>query len=293
MATRIGRLIGLAALLMAGLMASAASAATLYITEYASIGSIGSSATPWPPGAALATQTVAVGGSSTQSAAFNSQTHAVQVYCDVGCSVLIGSNPTAATTTTVLTAQQPQNFVVAPSQKIAVIANPSGDVAGGAGVATDVNLTKVAGTAVALGQTTMAASLPVAIASNQPAIDVGAGTAGTADASVVTVQGIASMTPVSVTQGPFSYSRQTADGQVKATAGYVHTVTLSPTGTVTAGVVTLYDSASETGTVIMSIALPITSFTPFSVSLDATAGTGLFIGFDATLANVQATVTYR
>lgn len=43
---------------------------------------------------------------------------------------------------------------------------------GGTGVTEDVNLAEVGGAAIALGQTTMAASLPVAIASNQSAIPV-------------------------------------------------------------------------------------------------------------------------
>lgn len=288
MAGPISRIVrSLAAAVALMVLAAPAQAATLFITEYANIGSIGSSSTPWPPDQALATQTVSVGGGSLQSNAFNGNTKAVLLTCDTGCSILFGSNPTATTSTTLLQQGVPYVFVTTPDTKVAVIANSAGNTGGSGGTA--VNATIVG----PLGQAAMAASVPVAIASNQSALDVGAGSAGTADASVVTVQGIASMTPVSVTQGPFSYSRQTADGQVKATAGYVHTVTLSPTGTVTAGVITLYDSASETGTVILSIALPITSFTPFSVQLDATAGTGLFIGFDATLANVQATVTYR
>lgn len=49
------------------------------------------------------------------------------------------------------------------------------------------------------GQQAMAASLPVVIASDQSAVPIaGAGTAGTADAGVVTIQGIASMTAVQV-----------------------------------------------------------------------------------------------
>lgn len=52
----------------------------------------------------------------------------------------------------------------------------------------------------ALGQTTMAGSTPVAIASNQSTLNVaGTGTAGTAATGVVTVQGIASMTPLLAT----------------------------------------------------------------------------------------------
>ena len=50
------------------------------------------------------------------------------------------------------------------------------------------------------GQATMANSAPVVVASNQSTLPVkGAGTAGTADANVVTVQGIASMTKLLVT----------------------------------------------------------------------------------------------
>lgn len=65
----------------------------------------------------------------------------------------------------------------------------------------DVNLTQVAGVAVSLGQKVMASSIPITIASNQSNLTViGAGTAGTANSGVVTVQGIASMTPVQVSQ---------------------------------------------------------------------------------------------
>ncbi len=90
----------------------------------------------------------------------------------------------------------------------------------------DVNLTKVGGAAIAIGQAAMAASLPVAIASNQstltvtgaggtfpvtqstsPWIVAGGGTAGTAATGVVTVQGIAAMTPLSVS-GTFFQATQ-------------------------------------------------------------------------------------
>ncbi len=91
----------------------------------------------------------------------------------------------------------------------------------------------------------------------------------------------------------FTYGRATADTQIKATAGFVHTVSVAPTGTVTAGVLTVYDSAAESGTVIFSVSLPITSFSPFTIILNVNAATGIYVGFDATLANVQATVSYR
>lgn len=92
---------------------------------------------------------------------------------------------------------------------------------------------------------------------------------------------------------PLTYSRLTADGQVKATAGHLQTITFSPTGTVTAGVITIYDSATETGTVIFSCSLPVTTFTPFSVNLNVAATTAIFVGYDATVANVQVTTTFR
>lgn len=117
-----------------------------------------------------------------------------------------------------------------------------------------------------------------------------------AGSSVIGKVGIDQTTPGTtnaVELGPYSYSRKTADGQVKATAGFIHTVTISPTGTVTAGVMTIYDNAAETGTVVLSISLPITTFTPFSVTLDVSTANGIFVGFDATLANVQVTVSYR
>lgn len=93
-------------------------------------------------------------------------------------------------------------------------------------------------------------------------------------------------------QRPLTYSRLIADGQVKNAAGNIHTITIAPTGTVTAGVLTVYDSLTETGTVIFSVALPVTTFTPFTVTLNVAALTGIYVGFDATLANVQVTTSY-
>lgn len=93
--------------------------------------------------------------------------------------------------------------------------------------------------------------------------------------------------------GPYTISRKTADGQVKATAGFVHTVTISPlTATPTAGLLTIYDSASETGTILYTEWVFATD-TGHSVTLDAVAATGIYVGFDATLANVAVSVSFR
>jgi hypothetical protein len=91
----------------------------------------------------------------------------------------------------------------------------------------------------------------------------------------------------------FSYSRKTADGQVKGSAGFVHAVTIAPTtATPTAGLLTIYDNTAESGTVIYSEWIFAT--TPgHTVILDVVAATGIYVSFDGTLANVSCTVSYR
>lgn len=91
----------------------------------------------------------------------------------------------------------------------------------------------------------------------------------------------------------YSYGRATADTQIKATAGFVHTLSIAPlTATPTAGLITLYDSAAESGTAVYSEWIFATDI-GHTIKLDAIFATGIYVGFDATLANVQATVTYR
>ena len=93
--------------------------------------------------------------------------------------------------------------------------------------------------------------------------------------------------------GPYLLGRATADAQIKATAGFVHTVSIAPlTATPTAGLMTIYDSATETGTVIYAEWVFATDV-GHTITLDVPAGTGIYVGFDATLANVQVTVSYR
>lgn len=173
------------------LIASPSIAATLYITEYANgLSQVGSTQPQIPPAPAITTQQVAVGGASVQSSAFSSspKTNAISVICDVGCSVAIGTNPTAATSGTSSTLLQQgvtYTFGVVPGNKIAVIANTAGDTPGGGGATTDVNVAEWGGTATTLGQKAMAASVPVAIASNQSAVTV-TGSGGTFPATITT-----------------------------------------------------------------------------------------------------------
>ena len=96
-----------------------------------------------------------------------------------------------------------------------------------------------------------------------------------------------------VDQQGYSLARVTADGQVKASAGFIHSITIAPTtATPTAGLLTIYDSLTETGTVVYSEWVFAT--TPgHTVTLDVPTATGIFVGYDATLANVSVTVSYR
>jgi hypothetical protein len=100
--------------------------ATLYITEYADIhigqaGRVGQ--IPLEP--PLAEQTVAIGGSSTQSAAFNAATRMVRLHSDAVCSVAFGTNPVAAATNARMGANQTEYKSVPANQsfKVAAITN--------------------------------------------------------------------------------------------------------------------------------------------------------------------------
>jgi len=72
----------------------------------------------------------------------------------------------------------------------------------------------------------------------------------------------------------------------------LHTVTITPTtATPTAGLLSIYDSATEAGTVVFSEWVFAT--TPaHTVTLDCDMG-NIYVGYDATLANVSCTVTWQ
>lgn len=95
-----------------------------------------------------------------------------------------------------------------------------------------------------------------------------------------------------VVEHNYTVSRVTADGQIKASAGFVHTVTLSATGTVTAGVITLYANTAESGTIVWSGTAQVAMNT-VTILLDVEVGTGIYVGYDGTVANVAVTVSYR
>lgn len=95
------------------------------------------------------------------------------------------------------------------------------------------------------------------------------------------------------TEQRYSFTRLAADGQVKAGAGFLHTLTFACADAApTAGSIIVYDSLSETGTVIYSETFDTTAFRGFSVVLDVSFSTGLYIGFTTT-ADIGCTASWR
>lgn len=107
--------------LLLTLFAAPAFADTMYVTEFQ--GSPPVSVTYQVARApAVVEQTVAIGVSSAQSAAFNASTGLVRIHCDVVCNVKVGgADPTATTSTLRLAAGQTEYFRVEPGAKVAVI----------------------------------------------------------------------------------------------------------------------------------------------------------------------------
>lgn len=96
--------------------------ATVYITEYQKLSGSG---TPFqaplePPNAS---QTVAIGGSTVQSAVFNKHTYLIRVHTDAICSIEVGANPTATAASKRFAANQTEYFAVTPTLRLAVITN--------------------------------------------------------------------------------------------------------------------------------------------------------------------------
>ena len=100
--------------------------ATVYITEYARQGRDASGfqmvVADEPP---VANQTVAIGGSSAQSSAFNALTRFVRISTDAVCAIEFGAHPTATTSTRRMPANTTEYFAVpqGASYKVAVITN--------------------------------------------------------------------------------------------------------------------------------------------------------------------------
>jgi hypothetical protein len=78
---------------------------------------------PAPQEPSIAEQSVAIGGTSAASAAFNAKTKFVRVHTDAICSIAFGVSPTAVATAKRMAAGQTEFFGVRPGDKVAVITN--------------------------------------------------------------------------------------------------------------------------------------------------------------------------
>lgn len=95
-----------------------------------------------------------------------------------------------------------------------------------------------------------------------------------------------------VVEENYTNATVTADGQVKASGGFIRSITLSATGAVTAGLITIYDNTAESGTVIWSGIVQVAA-NPITIFLNVSTATGIYIGYDGTVANVRTQMSYR
>ena len=97
--------------------------AKLYVTEYSRLAYVeGSSVGQVGQDPALAEQAFTF-TTTTQSTAFNLGTQLIRVHTDAICSVAIGADPTATTSTRRMAAGQTEYFGVRPGHKIAAVTN--------------------------------------------------------------------------------------------------------------------------------------------------------------------------
>ena len=98
-----------------------------------------------------------------------------------------------------------------------------------------------------------------------------------------------------VTEQRYSYfAPVVADAAIKSGAGFVHTITISQADAApTAGTIQVRDSTSAgAGTVMFEWNLTTAVFNPFTIILDASFGTGLYIDFTTT-GDVNVQGSYR
>jgi hypothetical protein len=98
-------------------------------------------------------------------------------------------------------------------------------------------------------------------------------------------------------EGQFSGRQCTADTQVLAAPGFVHTITIQSTDAVpTAGTIVFYDNPAESGTEVCRFDVKATADIGIqsaqTITLDRILTAGLYAGF-TTVADVAVQVTYR
>lgn len=95
----------------------------------------------------------------------------------------------------------------------------------------------------------------------------------------------------------YTYTKCTADTQVKASAGFVHAVILQQADAVpTAGTIIVYDNTAESGTAVLTEQISATSELGIDggavIIIDALFPTGIYVGFTTT-ADVICTIIWR
>jgi membrane protein implicated in regulation of membrane protease activity len=100
---------------------------------------------------------------------------------------------------------------------------------------------------------------------------------------------------VETQMGNATCSAVTADLQCKSGQTFLNTVTFSQTSSAApvAGVLTIYDSLTETGTVIWSGYFSTAVLVPFTITLNRVATTGIYVGYDGTLSGIKTSVSSR
>jgi hypothetical protein len=91
-----------------------------------------------------------------------------------------------------------------------------------------------------------------------------------------------------LTEEQYSFSHLAAAGQVKATAGFVHSISINTPAT--ASVVTLYDNPAAAGAVVAIITRDVGALVGECKVLDVLCPNGIYV--DMSVA-VDATVSYR
>lgn len=97
--------------------------AKVYITEHHRPGVYSGNLMPVVQMPPIASQTVAIGAASVQSAAFAATTKIIAAHTDAVCSIEIGTDPTATANSRRMAANSTEYFEVFPGHKIAVITN--------------------------------------------------------------------------------------------------------------------------------------------------------------------------
>lgn len=118
---------------------------------------------------------------------------------------------------------------------------------------------------------------------------------GSGQLSLTLLSGEDQTNNVMKTEQRFSYCVATADTQCNGAPGFVHTITCATSAgaAATAGALTIRNALTETTPIAATIGIPAAAFVPFTVTLNTEMSTGIYVGFDGTLAGVSCTIAYR